>query len=104
MNGWMLSYKNPDPARMFSRTYLNEETAYKDAAEAIAGWAKEEIETLQFQDDPKEFEDQIQLLRETLKLIAEGKHKDAYRQWREYADDSDPSEDVMIEDTQVVEE
>jgi hypothetical protein len=100
----MLSYKNPDPYRMFSRSYTKEETAYKDAASAIERWAKEEIEELEIQDVPEDFQDQIDLLRDVLKLLSEGKHKEAYGQWREYADDATPGEDVMIEDTEIVDE
>src|SRR4029077_9758868 len=101
MNGWMLSYKHPDTERMFSRTYLKEASAYNDAAESIAGWVMEELTNAQ--GDPDRADD-IESLREILDLTTEGKHKEAYLEWREYADNAGPDEDVMIEDTQIVEE
>lgn len=98
MEGWMLSYKNPDPYRMFSRTYLKEATAYKDAAEAIAGWAKEELA----ETDGDERDETVEALRSVLHYVSEKKYKEAYDEWRSWADEHEPSEDVMIESTTVI--
>lgn len=104
MRAWMLSWKNIDPSRMFSTTYLKEDTAYKAAAESAAGWAKDELAELEAQDNPDDWQEYIDHLREVLNLYSQGKHKEAYEEWREYADDTTPDDDVMIEDTEVVEE
>lgn len=104
MQGWMLSYKNPDPERMFSRTYRNEATAYKDASEAIEELAKEELQNLAIQDNPEERQFETETLKTVIELIAKGEHKEAYVEWREYAGDMTPDEDVLIEDTEIVEE
>lgn len=100
--GWLVSYKHPDPARGGSVTYLKEEEAYRDAAMTIEGWAKDELENLKLQDNPDDWKEHIDHLTETLSLIDRKKFKDAYTEWREYADDVDPDEDVLIEDTTVI--
>lgn len=102
MNGWLMSYKNIDHYQNFTRTYRKEGEAYEDAAESIKGWAKEEIENLQGQDSPEDWEEHIEHLKETLSLIEQKKFKEAYEEWREYADDADPGEDILIEDTEIV--
>lgn len=101
MKGWMLSYKNDDPYRNFSRSYMKEETAYKDASTAIEGWAKEEIENIGGEEE-RQYE--TETLRTVLELIGKGKHKEAYEEWRGYADDTEPGEDVLAEETEIVEE
>lgn len=101
MKGWMLSWKNPDPERMFSRTYINQETAYRHAAESIRRWAQEELVDLR--DDPTSGA-QVEVLEQVLSLIDQGENNAAYEEWRAYADDAEPREDVMIEDTEIVEE
>ena len=100
MQGWLVSYKHPDPERMFSRAYLREAIAYKDASLSIKDWAKYELENLEG-DLERKYE--IETLHTILELIERGEHKAAYEEWRSYADDMQPSEDVMIEDTDVVE-
>lgn len=113
MQGWMLSWKNPDPELMFSTTYLKEETAYQTAATSIKDWAADDLVDLAADTahaDPNDEERLEQnekdstLLREVLNLIEQKKYKEAYEEWREYADEADPREDVMIEDTNVVDE
>lgn len=112
MQGWMLSWKNPDPYMMFSTTYLKEETAYETAATSIKDWAADDIVDLEADTahaDPndegrlQQNEASVKLLREVISLVEQKEYKEAYEQWREYADETDPREDVMIEDTNVVE-
>jgi hypothetical protein len=100
--GWLVSYKHPDPARGGSVTYLNEQEAYKDASDAIKGWASEELENLKHQDDPEEWAEERESLTEALSLIERKSFKEAYEEWRSYADDTDPGEDVLIEGTTVI--
>lgn len=100
--GWIVSYKHPDSERAGSVTYLKEGEAHRDAAMTIEGWAKDELENLKLQDDPEEWKEHIETLTETLSLIEQKKHKEAYEEWREYADDVDPDEDVLIEKTVVI--
>lgn len=100
MQGWMLSYKNPDPYRMFSRSYTKEATAYKDAAGDIEKWAKEALE----ETDGDERAADVESLRSVLYWISENKYKEAYSEWRSYAVDNEPREDVIIEETEIVDE
>jgi len=102
MQGWLMSYKNIDHYQNFTRTYRKEEDAYEDAADSIKGWAGEEIEELKLQDDPEEYKDKIEQLQGVLSLIEQKKHKEAYGEWRDYANDAEPTEDILIEDTEIV--
>ncbi len=38
-----------------------------------------------------------------VKAVAEGKHEDAYDYWREYADDADPDQDLLVEELDLIE-
>lgn len=44
----------------------------------------------------------IERLRVILQLIGESKYEEAYDEWRAYADDVEPYEDVLIEEVDVV--
>lgn len=102
MQGWMLSWKNIDPHQNFSRTYRKKATAYKDAAESIKGWAEYEIENIRLSKDEEERAEDLARFQEMVDLVAKKKHEDAYDLWREYADDANSDDDVLIEDTEIV--
>lgn len=104
MKGKLVSWKNIDQFREFSTTYKNPETAFKTAAEAIKDWAQEELDELTGQDLDEEGEENLEHLRNALAAFSAGKWEETYDQWRYFADWADPREDVMIEDTEIVED
>lgn len=104
MRGKLVSWKNIDQYREFSNTYKKEASAYKDAADAIKEWAQIELNELTGEDLDEEGQESLEHLQNAVTFIAEGKNKEAYEEWREFADWRDPREDVMIEDTEIFEE
>lgn len=113
MKGLVLFWKNIDPSREFTTTYKKKATAYKEAALAIKDWAKDDLvdlratvadEEAKGEGVDEQWMNYIEILQNTLQLIEGKKYQEAYEEWREYADDSDPREDVVIEDTEIVEE
>lgn len=83
-----------------SYAHLKAAKANKHAAEYAAKLAEDEIENLEWEAGDAGLEK----LREVVVALREGKHLDAYDAWREYADDAEPREDVMLQDVLLVED
>jgi hypothetical protein len=104
MQGWMLSVKNIDQYRNYSRTYKKEKTALADAADLIKGWAEYEIENIMVSKDQEERKEDLERFQNMVNLVKKKKHKEAYEEWRDYSREMQPDDDVMIEDTEIVED
>lgn len=102
MEGWLVSYKDPDVASRQSGgvVYLAKAVAFREVSETIGSLSVSAIESLQ--GDSKVGKYDIERLQGILKLITENKHEEAYDEWRDYADDVEPYEDVLVESVQVV--
>jgi len=83
---WILHYKDIAREDGFS-TYLSEAAALKEMASAIASFAKDQLESIEWgEDDPKE------RLNEVIALEKKGKHADAVEAWRDFDFDYGPSD------------
>ena len=99
--GWFYQYKNPDPYRWDRAVYMKEKDAYKDAAAMIGGFAQHQIENWGTPTDD-DAEAEIERMQKIILLVKEGKDEEAYDEWREWADEMDPDEDVAIEEIDIV--
>lgn len=93
---WMVVYKHPDSSREGSVTYLVKSKAYRAAAESAADLAKETIDSLDLD------KDEVSRLQSIIDLVGKEKFEEAYQEWHYYSRDMDPSEDVLVEETYVV--
>src|SRR3990172_6982497 len=105
MEGWLVSHKDPDVASRQSGgvVYLTEAVAFREVSETVKNLSIAAMESLEGGSDFDEVrKNDVERLREILQLIADGKHEEAYVEWRAYADDVEPYEDVLIEEVEVV--
>jgi hypothetical protein len=100
---WLVEYKDDDPWAGHRSVYLKKEDAYESVTSSIAGWAADELKELEGQDNPDDWEEQIEILKTVLKELEEGKKEDAYSSWREYADDAEPGQDLLVEELDLIE-
>jgi len=103
VKGWLVSHKDPD---VISRqgggvVYLAEAVAFREVSETIRSLSIAAMESLE--GDSKVDKNDIERLRDILQLITARKYEEAYDEWRSYADDVEPYEDVLIEEVEVVE-
>jgi len=98
---WLVEYKDIDPWAGDRAVYARKEDAYKHVSGSINGWAQEELdEHAQYGDRQEEH---VEALQNVVKAFSEGKYEDAYDYWREYADDADPDQDLLVEELDLVE-
>ena len=101
VKAWFYQYKNPDPYRWDRSVYMKEADAILDAAQMIGGFAASELENIGTPDDD-DAEERAEKMRKIVLLVQQGKSQEAYDEWREYADEIDPDEDVAIEEIDLV--
>lgn len=98
---WLVEYKDIDPWRADRAVHAKKESAYEAVSGSISGWAEEELEEHRQHGDRQE--EHVEALKEVVKAVKAGKHEDAYDHWREYADDADPDQDLLVEELDLVE-
>lgn len=98
---WLVEYKDIDPWAGDRAVYAKKEDAYERVSESIVGWAQEELEEHKRHGDRQE--EHVDALKEVVKAAKAGKHEDAYDSWREYADDADPDQDLLVEELDLIE-
>lgn len=98
---WLVEYKDIDPWQADRAVYAKKEDAYKSVSGSISGWAREELSEHEQYGDRQE--EHVEALKEVVKAAAAGKHEDAYDHWREYADDAQPDQDLLVEELELVE-
>jgi len=98
---WLVEYKDIDPWAGDRAVYAKKADAYERVSESISGWASEELEEHQKFKDRQE--GHIEALENVVKAVSEKKFEDAYDYWREYADDAEPDQDLLIEELDLIE-
>ena len=98
---WLVEYKDIDPWAGDRAVYAKKEDAYARVSESISGWASEELEEHKKYKDRDE--EHVEALKEVVKAVAQKKYEDAYDSWREYADDANPDQDLLIEELDLIE-
>lgn len=99
---WLVEYKDIDPWAGDRTVYAKKEDAFKAVSGSIAGWASEELEEHKRYGDRQE--EHVDALKEVVKAVAAGKHEDAYNHWREYADDAQPDQDLLVDELDLIED
>lgn len=93
---WVLHYKDIAREDGFV-TYLSEAAALRAMADAIAAFAKDQLESIEWgEDDPKE------RLNEVIALEKKGAYADAIESWRDFDFDYGPSDqNVLLIDSEI---
>ncbi len=93
---WILHYKDIGQEDFFA-TYLTEAAALKRMSDAVAGYAREQRDAIEWDADP------LAQLAEVIKADQEGRHNDAVEAWREFDFDYGPSDrNVLLIDSEVM--
>jgi len=73
--------------------WLQKDHAIRSAADAVAGWARQELGDVEWTEDDEELKE---LLEGVVSDFDAKRYEDAYDKWAEYADATDARENVEV--------
>src|SRR5262245_56678247 len=93
---WIVIYEDPGRETEYV-VWLKEEDAYEAAASFIESAAKYDLEGIEWEEDDLNAD----RLKEALEAIRKKDWKYAYAAWEEYAQETDPQENITIIDAPI---
>ena len=91
-NVWLVIWRD-ESLELDYIVWFQKEQAIQSAADAVAGWARQELGDVEWTEDDEELKE---LLEGVVSDFDAKRYEDAYDKWTEYADATDPRENVEV--------